>query len=273
MMAGKEVRNVLKRMKNWALGLPKTVKWLMVILCALLAGIAVLYLFVLLIALLMVGWVNHSTNARIGPEHYQYTYAMIEDWNRSATRDREDIFGYGEYLYNSHMLLFPRETPSTLKEYYFYWSQSIDVDYYGVYFTCQMTESDYDDFAEGMESFAMTTAEGIVSPICDTEHFAYPTYILQWLDEGEKFEVLEYIMLDEENLTAVFVYTLGALEKIEENSAYAVTPRTMDVLSSEQCESGFSFELPGIQQFFSGFSLYDDFDTATYDLSFLDYLK
>ena len=264
---------MLKRMKNWVMGLPKPMRWLMVIIAALLVGIAALYLFALLITLLLMCWVNHSTDVRTGPEHYQYTYAMIEDWNKRTLNDREDIFGYGEYLYNSYMLLFPRETPSTLNEYYFYWSQSIDVDYYGVYFTCQMTESDYDDFIEGIKRFAVTTAEGTVSPICDTEHFEYPTYILQWLDEGEKWEVLEFVMLDEAKHTAVFVYTMGALEKIEENSAYAVTPKTMDVLVDGQQGNGFSFDLPSIQQCFSGFSIYDNFDTATYDLSFLDYLK
>lgn len=214
-----------------------------------------------------------KTETRIGPTHYQYTYTMIEEWNKSATRDRKDIFGYGEYLYNSHMLLFPRETPSTLKEYYFYWMQSIDVDYYGIYFTCKMTELEYAGFTEGIERFVMTTADGTICPIYDMEHFEYPTYILQWLDEGGKFEVLEYVMLDEANHTAVFVYTMGALEEIEENSAYAVTPKTMDVLSEEQQGMDFSFDLPDIQQFFSGFSVYDGFDTATYDLSFLNHLK
>lgn len=245
----------------------------MVIIGTLLAGIATLYLFVLLIASLLVCWVNHSTDARTGPEHYQYTYAMIEDWNKRTWNDREDIFGYGEYLYNSYMLLFPRETPSTLKEYYFYWSQLIDVDCYGIYFTCQMTEPEYVGFTEGMASFIMKTAAGTVRPIYDTEHFEYPTYILQWLDEGDKWEVLEYVMLDEAKHTAVFVYTMGALEEIEENSAYAVTPKTMDVLSGEQQGNGFSFDLTNIQHYFMGFSIYDSFDTATYDLSFLDYLK
>lgn len=210
---------------------------------------------------------------RIGPAHYQYTYAMIDEWNKSATNERADIFGYGEYLYNSHMILFPREKPGTLSEYYFYWAQSIDVDYYGVYFTCQMNASGYAGFAEGMANFAMTTTDGTISPVFDTEHFEYPTYILQWLDEGEKWEVLEYVMLDEERYTAVFVYTMGALDEIEEISSYTVTPKTMDILPDEQKGTGFSFDLPGIQQYFSGFSIYDGFENATCDLSFLDYLK
>ena len=163
---------MLKQMKNWEMGLPKPVKWLLMIMSALLAGIAALYLFVLLIALLLVSWVNHSTDARIGPENYQYTYTMIEDWNKRTWNDRENIFGYGEYLYNSHMLLFPRETPSTLEEYYFYWSQSIDVDYYGVYFTCQLTESDYTGCSEGLEHLVLTTEQGTITPTYDTEHFA-----------------------------------------------------------------------------------------------------
>ena len=151
--------------------------------------------------------------------------------------------------------------------------QSIDVDYYGIYFTCQLTEEDYAGFASGMANFTMTTKHGTIRPIYDTDNFEHPTYILQWLDEGDKWEVLEYVMLDEENHTAVFVYTMGALEKIEEHSAYAVAPKTMKVLADEQQKTDFNFDLPSIQQYFSGFSVYDGFDTATYDLSFLEYLK
>ena len=48
---------------------------------------------------------------------YQYMYdGIVKDWNKAATpgHEREDLFGYGAYLYNSYLLLFPRETPSSL---------------------------------------------------------------------------------------------------------------------------------------------------------------
>lgn len=269
---------MLKRLRSWQQMLPKPLAVLVRMLALLLAGAVAAAMLPILLGGLFIGAVllhdAITTKEYIGPEYYQYTYTMIEDWNKSSLgTDREDLFGYGEYLYNSHMLLFPRETPSTLEEYYFYWMQSIDVDYYGVYFTCQMSEEDYAGFASGMANFTMATPNGTIRPVYDTDSFAHPTYILQWLNEGDKWEVLEYVMLDEEKHTAVFVYTMGALEKIEEHSAYAVTPKTMAVLSDEQHQTGFSFDRPSIQQYFSGFSVYDGLDTAAYDLSFLEFLK
>ena len=70
----------------------------------------------------------------------------------------------------------------------------------------------------------------------------------------QKWEVLEYIMLDEKNHTAVFVYTMGELEYIEEHSTYTVTPSELHFLNED-------------------FSIYEDFENSTYDISFLEYLK
>ena len=61
-------------------------------------------------------------------------------------------------------------------------------------------------------------------------------------------------MLDEEKHTVVFVYTMDALEEIEKNSSYTVTPSELDFLTED-------------------FTIYDDFESCTYDISFLDYLN
>jgi len=116
----------------------------------------------------------------------------------------------------------------------------------------------------------MHTEKGDIKPIYDTEHFAYPAYILQWLDAAEKWEALEYIMLDEANHTAVFVFTtISMQEKVEKNSAYTTMPSTWDILSSEQKMS--REQLPDNHH--AGFTIYADYATATYDLSFLEYLN
>ena len=68
---------------------------------------------------------------------YQYMYdGIVVDWNKQATpgHERETLLGFGEYLYNSQLIFFPRETPSTLNEFYFHWTPSIDVDGYAIYF-------------------------------------------------------------------------------------------------------------------------------------------
>ena len=41
-----------------------------------------------------------------GVENSQYMYDVVEDWNKHSDPNREDLFGFGEYLYNSYLLLF-----------------------------------------------------------------------------------------------------------------------------------------------------------------------
>lgn len=254
---------MLKRMKQWLHRLPGPVKWLMIIAAAPLVGMVTIVTVIVVILMLIIGSFLMSQESRIGPEHYQHIF------ERSESRDN-GLFGYGEYKYCSYLLLFPRETPSTLDEYYFRCEPMMDVDGYGVYFTCKLTEDSYAGFADGLANFAMHTDSGEIRPIYDTEHFEYPTYILQWLDVEEKWEVLEYVMLDEKKHTAVFVYSmLGIRADIEENSSYTTTPSLLNVLSKEQYMPDEMIGYPNDR----GFTIYADYDTATCDLSFLDYLK
>ncbi len=198
---------------------------------------------------------------------YQYMYdGIVKVWNRHAGPgiERETLLGFGGYLYNSELILFPRETPSTLQEFYFHWTPLMDVDGYAIYFTCELDAENYSAFAGGLANFEVQTDTESLKPIYDTEHFSLPTYILQWREVGQKWEVLEYIMLDEANRTAVFVYTMGELEFIEEHSSYTVTPTEMNFLDS-------NFSIYNYVETDS--SSYNYFEKCTYDNSFLEYLK
>lgn len=195
------------------------------------------------------------TEQRTDISDYQFIYdGMVKEWNKLSTPNRDSLLGFGEYLYNSHLLLFPRETPSTLEEFYFHWSAGIDVDGYAIYFTCSLDEEKYIAFSDGLSNFKLQNSEKEITPLYDDTHFELPTYILQWTEVGKKWEVLEYVMLDNDNNTAVFVYTMRELEYIEKNSDYNVTPSEMNFLDEN-------------------FSIYDDFEDSTYDISFLEYLK
>lgn len=183
----------------------------------------------------------------------------------------EGLFGYGEYRFQSHLLLFPRQTPSTLQEYYFHWSPQIDVDGFACYFTCELKEENYAGFVKGLADFTLTSPAGVFRPLCDEEHFEYPAYILQWMEVGEKWRVLEYILLDEANHTAVFVYcTIGMEDDVEANSAYNITPTTWDILPENVMPQEL---LPLNCRHHEGFSIYGDFENAEYDLSFLAFLN
>jgi len=213
--------------------------------------------FLILIAMTILFTCCSCSKERTDISDYQYMYdGIVKDWNKQATWgcERESLLGFGEYLYNSQLLLFPRETPSTLEEYYFHWTPGIDVDGYAIYFSCTLNEDNYIAFADGLNKFKLLNGEKEITPLYDDTHFELPTYILQWTEVGDKWEALEYVMLDNENSTVVFVYTMSELEYIEKNSAYNVTPTEMHFLDKN-------------------FSIYDHFEDSTYDISFLEYLK
>ena len=224
-------------------------------------------LFTLLITICLLLSFTSCAEERTDIKDYQYMYdGIVKDWNKQAAPDskRESILGFGEYLYNSELILFPRETPSTLKEFYYHWTPFMDVDGYAIYFTCELDANNYSAFTEELSNFEVQTGTESLKPIYDTEHFSLPTYILQWSEVGKKWEVLEYIMLDEANRTAVFVYTMSELEFIEEHSSYTVTPTEMNFL-----EGNFSI----YNYIETNVGSYVNFENCTYDNSFLEYLN
>lgn len=209
----------------------------------------------LLMAIFIIFSCRACSQERTHTSDYQYMYdGMVEEWNKHSSPERDTLLGFGEYLYNSYLILFPRETPSTLQEFYFKWTPSIDVDEYAIYFTCNLNKDKYNAFSEGLKNFTLQNGEDVIAPIYDETHFELSTYILQWTDVDEKWEVLEYVMLDDENHTVVFVYTMSSLEHIEKHSSYTVTPSEMHFLDEN-------------------FSIYDNFKDSSYDISFLEYLK
>ena len=223
-------------------------------------------IFTLILALIILTLsLTCCTKTKNSKDDYQYMYTgIIKDWNKDASPGfkRKDLFGYGAYLYNSYLILFPRETPSTLNEFYYHWTPSIDVDGYAIYFTCKLDDAEkFSAFKSGLDSFEVKSRKLLY----DEEHFSLPAYIIQWKEPEEKWEVLEYIMLDEENLTAVFVYTMMELDMIEKNSSYTVTPSDMHFL-----EKDFSIYLSNPSNTNDRYD--NSFADCTYDVSFLQNL-
>lgn len=209
------------------------------------------------------------TEEKKGIVNYQYMYdGFLDVYNSTMTPDGkvDKLLGYGEYLYNSYLILFPRETPSTLTDYYFYWSEGIDADIYAIYFTCKLTESKFTDYLYGLNNFRINSSDTLVTPIYNEDNFSLPTYILQWLNVGEKWEVLEYVMVDAENNTIIFVYTMSSLERIQSYTHYDVTPYDYNFLES-------NFSIYGKLEDGDSYIRNDTFDESTYDISFIDNLK
>ncbi|MCH5172068.1 MAG: hypothetical protein J1F31_04520 [Erysipelotrichales bacterium] len=215
-----------------------------------------------------------------GTENYQKMYTIVKEWNKHATLSarRNDLFGFGEYLYNSYLILFPRETPTTLTDFYFEWHAGIDVDTYETYFTCQLDENNFNLFKEGLDGFSFSYEEFSEKPIYDTEHFDYPAYILQWMNPHQKWQVYEYILLDDVTSTIIFVYTMGWLEPINKYSQYNIMPNCDQIDVVDDSKKNYrdeTIQINGLKLYdVIGFSIYgwENSSNQKYDNSFLSYL-
>ena len=79
--------------------------------------------FLILIAIFIILTCCTCSKERTDISDYQFMYeGVVKEWNKQSSPDRDTLLGFGEYLYNSQLLIFPRETPSTLQEYYFHWT-------------------------------------------------------------------------------------------------------------------------------------------------------
>lgn len=182
----------------------------------------------------------------------------------------ENEIGYGEYKYNSYLLLFPRSQPTTINEFYYMKSPGLDVNFYSIYFSCTLEKSKYDSFVNGLDSLIIEYIDQGKSLLVNTDNFNYKAYIIQWCEPGEKWEVLEYILLDDLNNTIMFVYTMGGLDDIIKHTSYDVAPKNMFFLNDSNYVDYSIYRTS--YDYKNHINPVIEFDEATYDISFLDYL-
>lgn len=218
---------------------------------------------------------NCAPRTRKKTKDYQYIYDVVKDVNMLQVPEgkKDSLLGYGEYMFNSVLLLTPRNTPSTLDEFYYIWIPGWDVDGHGYYFTCKLTSEDFNNFVEGLENFTIQNEGEERRLLKNTEDFSYPAYIVQWIEPGNKWEVLEYILIDETNNTVIYVFNMsnlyGTYEKLEKNSKYEISPHKdkKELLTDDEKNyTGFDWG-------FSVYSTRNGDETGTYDISFLEYLR
>ncbi len=212
-------------------------------------------------------------------EDYQIIYDNVENANKTFTKGgkKETLLEFDEYAYCSYLLLFPRQTPSELTDFDYYWSQSIDYDDYSIYFTYELGEDKFTDFKKAISEFSVSYGEQIKKPVYTETLFEYPTYILSWTNDVENSGVCEYIMLDESTHTVVNVYKMFCESlDLQEKVDYNIVPLDNNYSAVE--------ELCGTEEFYfakhTGFSVYSfldennelfapDVDELVYDNSFL----
>ena len=193
---------------------------------------------------------------------YQFIFNIANTFNWGE----KDIIGFGEYKYNSYLLLVPRKTPSTLKKFYYRWSESIDVDNYGFYFECKLEQEKFDNYIAGLENFTIKVGDTTKKLVKTNDVFDYPTYVVQWQNVGPKWQVFEYIMLDESENKVIYAFSMSTgYDQIIKKASYNIAPKNgVDDVPEEM----------------DYFSIYRDkearkyykLDEMVYDTSFLDNL-
>lgn len=186
-------------------------------------------------------------------------------------KHEEDI-GYGRYKYNSYLLFFPRETPKSITDFYYESIITIfAVNRYAIYFTCTLEKDNYDSFVNGLDQFTIKYGDEERKLLLNTDNFAYKAYIAQWREPTDKWEVLEYLLLDDDTNTIIFVYTMGMIEYIEKNISYNVLPKDQFFLNDTDYENYSIYKTDNYTN--DHLNPNDEFDSAEYDVSFLDYLN
>lgn len=183
----------------------------------------------------------------------------------------EDRIGYGKFKYNSYLLLFPRDTPKSLTDFYYVDYKDIFFQNFSIYFTCTLSKDNYDAFIDGLDNFVVKYGDEERKLLVNTDNFEYKAYIAQWREPTDKWEVFEYILLDDENNTIIFVYTMGMIEHIEKIASYNFTPKDQFFLKDTEYENYSIYKTDNYTN--DPLNPNDEFDTAEYDISFLAFLE
>ncbi len=172
-----------------------------------------------------------SDEGYINTTDYNIIYNNVENVNKTLVKaaQKETLLEFDEYSYCSYMMLFPKEEPQNLGEFYFRWKESIDYDNYSIYFTYTLGEAEYKAFKEALATCTFSYEGYETKPVYTESHFEYPAYILTWTSDSDHGGISEYIMLDDENRCVVNVYRLStSFTSLQEVADYPVLPKESD---------------------------------------------
>ena len=196
---------------------------------------------------------------------YQYIFNAAYDWSKTVTCQPNELFSYGEYRYNSYLLLVPRQTPSTLQSFFYRWeSGGFDVDVFGFSFSCKLEKDSFNNYVNGLNTFNVKVEDIEQSLIKIEDKFDYPTYLVQWEPYSSlKWQLLEYIMVDQSSFTVVYVYSFSSgYEELKKNVSYNIAPNV------ELSDIHNRFSICKNPETYNAYPLKD----LVYDNSFIDYL-
>lgn len=116
---------------------------------------SIAFLMIVLLIVSFFGLLFTKPTVKTHVEDYQFIFTIADTFKRGE----RDIISFGEYKYNSYLLLVPRETPSTLEKFYYRWESGIDVDEYGFYFECKLEQEKFDNYVDGLDNLTVTVED------------------------------------------------------------------------------------------------------------------
>ena len=192
---------------------------------------------------------------------FSLTSCYYKSYSTNDANDFEKIYetciyngelalGFGEYKFNSYLCAFPRTAPKELTEFYFYHDAFFGSKWYFIYFVYHLESDEFSAFSERLSNFTMEYNGKSNSPIYDTAHFAFPTYIFRLNKSviNEECSDAEYIMLDEKesNIINIYINFPVPTEIKKENFKYNFLPNTMvwtDLIPEEKRFYGRDFSV------------------------------
>lgn len=192
------------------------------------------------------------------PDKYDEMFNYYDLSGDTVFSERKQTNNFSSQSYYSYLAAFPRKKPQYISEFNFYSMSDIGVFY--AYFVYHLDENEFNKFETKMSNYKIEYNGQINTPIYDTEHFKYPTYVLTWMIDLESIEyvdeagVAEYIMLDKENKNVINVFKVREnFEKVQKISSYDVFPSTFsisDIVPNEEA----NYSIHGTKN--RGFSIY-----------------
>lgn len=184
-------------------------------------------MLVLAMCLSLTGCIKTYSNV----EDYSIIYENVKNANKTFTKDAqvETLLRWGEYMYCSYLLLFPRESPDGISEFQYYWGQSMDYDDYSIYFSYKLDNEEYQSFKSRISEFTISYKDQNNKPIFAADLFEHPAYIMSWSNDVEGTGFCEYIMLDDKTHTIINVYKMfRSLQEIQETTQHNILPKNMN---------------------------------------------
>ena len=152
------------------------------------------------------------------------TKNSVDDYSIILEKDKDgkDRFSFENDTYNSLLVMFPREKPEELLEFYYYCDGG-GISDYAICFSYKLEENEYNELLNKAKSYKVTY-EGVEHKVIYTEDdFYYKAVIFSW--DSTYQDIYEYSLFDDNNHVVINVFIKGSsISRVQANCNYNIQP-------------------------------------------------